>query len=667
MDPITVGMATFEDFDGLYFSVQSIRAMYAHNRVALKELRFVVVDNSPTTKTGSRNKRWLASIPGTKYVPFSGPAGTSGPRDAVFENATTDIVICIDSHVILVPGAIEAVQGYFATPGTERDLVSGPLLFDGFGTIASHFNDNWGAGMWGQWDKAWVMPDKSVWFAVERDGSVALVDATTPGVVRRTGVPWDKCDESLVQQGARPYGFEATDPPIEIPAMGLGMFAAKRLHWPKFCADETATMQGFGGEEHNIHELVRQRGGRCVCLPAAAWIHRFRDEQDRPPYPAPVFDKVRNYYLWALRTGKPVAEVHRRFVLESSARNNRITQSDWEAMEKDPFNPRPFARRSNQRAELKQPPAELTTIKDIFGWFRKQPRDLEKHVDRLREIGNRSKTVVEITKRRESTVAFAASSCALVTHTSEPDRVLGLIQGLREIPMTVDEMPSPYQDAAAYKAYIDQLLCPRAETLFIDALHDGEQLLKELLKFSQVISKWIVVRGTSLFGDSGEIPGSKGLGWAIESFTAQRKAWSVVYVTGVQSGLTVISANGERSVASGGPGTELATLLARLGIHKKASCACDRFSNEMNALGPDGCEADIDRLVREIEANKVAWGWNITEAIKAAGKAILSGLAFQINPANPVESLVRLAIKRSRASLEVDKPLFFLIDMENAQ
>lgn len=639
MEPITVGMATFDDFDGVYFTIQSLRSQFIHDRKTLDAIRFVVVDSSPGSKMGARTKRWVGKIPGARYVAYDGVPGTSRPRDWVFEHATTDVVICVDSHVILTPGSVEAVNAYFAHGRNHNHLVSGVLVFDGFGTIATHFNSNWGAGMFGQWDKAYTEDGRNPRF----------LDGQEPPI------------------GFRPHGVEASDEPFEIPAMGLGMFACRRDFWPKFCADETETMQGFGGEEHNIHEVVRQLGGKCVCLPEAKWIHRFRDDQERPGYPAPLTDKVRNYILWAMRIGKPIDPIYERFVKSPDPESvgNKMSQKDWDIINGDIFNPRAKSRRANV-SKLSQPPESVSTIKDVFGWVRKQPRDLDRHVERLKAIGNRSKSVFEWTKRRESTIAFAASTCNLMTYTAEHDPLITRVQGMRTEPMTVDVIPHPYQETAVYKAFLNSFTPPRAETVFIDALHDGEQLLAELVKFAPSTEKWFVIRGTSLFGSKGELSESKGLYWAIDQFIAADKKWAVVYETRVQSGLTILSRNGERPLGSGGPGSELTKLLSRIGIHKKDGCGCEKFAAEMDKLGPDGCEAELDRLVSEIEANKEKWGWNIASSVKAAGAAVFTGLAFKINPLKPVESCIRLAIDNARKSTDTDKPPFFLIEMENA-
>ena len=49
MTTLTIGMATFDDFDGLYFTVQSLRL---HHWADLKDCEILVVDNNPDGEDG---------------------------------------------------------------------------------------------------------------------------------------------------------------------------------------------------------------------------------------------------------------------------------------------------------------------------------------------------------------------------------------------------------------------------------------------------------------------------------------------------------------------------------------------------------------------------------------------------------------------------------------
>ncbi len=60
-------MATYDDFDGVYFSVQAIR-MY-HPEVT-EETEIIVVDNHPDG-AASKPLKNLEQIPGYRYIPFN--------------------------------------------------------------------------------------------------------------------------------------------------------------------------------------------------------------------------------------------------------------------------------------------------------------------------------------------------------------------------------------------------------------------------------------------------------------------------------------------------------------------------------------------------------------------------------------------------------------------
>jgi hypothetical protein len=237
---LTIGMATYDDFDGVYFSIQALR-MY-HPEV-FDEVEYIVIDNHPDGPCSEALKSLDAWIPNYRYVPELLRTGTSQSRNLVFKEASGEFVLCMDCHVFIVPGALRRLLDYFAAHPQTSDLLQGPLLLDDLTTLATHFKPSWGAGMFGQWD--------------------------------------------LDQAGA-----DLNAAPFEIPMQGLGLFACRRDAWLGFHPD----FRGFGGEEGYIHEKFRQHGRRTLCLPFLRWLHRF----SRPmgvPYPAPWDDRIRNYLI----------------------------------------------------------------------------------------------------------------------------------------------------------------------------------------------------------------------------------------------------------------------------------------------------------------------------------------------------------------------------------
>jgi hypothetical protein len=252
---LTIGMATYDDYDGVYFSVQALRLFHPE---IVADTTFLVVDNHPDGPCSAPLKRLENNIPNYRYVPSVERSGTA-VRDLVFDKADSEFVLCMDCHVFVVPGALKRLLDHFdADPGTS-DLLQGPLLFDDLANIASHFHPAWRAGMYGYW---------------ERD----------------------------------PRADDLDGPPFDIPMHGLGLFACRKAAWPGF----NPAFRGFGGEEGYIHEKIRQAGGRTLCLPFLRWMHRF----ERPlgtPYPNRWADRIRNYLVGFREVGWPTGPIVEHF------------------------------------------------------------------------------------------------------------------------------------------------------------------------------------------------------------------------------------------------------------------------------------------------------------------------------------------------------------------
>jgi hypothetical protein len=237
---LCVGMATFDDFDGAWFTIEAIRMF--HPEIA-GQISFVIVDNHPEGTAAASLKSMENQVPFLRYIPFRGYRGTS-VRDLVFREANADIVCCVDSHVLIRPDALAALIRWFDGHPASMDLIQGPLLGSKFDEpYASHFKPSWGAGMYGQWG----------------------------------------LDDRAKDPGGEPF---------EIQMQGLGLFACRSQAWPGL----NPRFRGFGAEEGYLHEKVRQAGGRVLCHPAIGWAHRF----SRPagiPYNPSWEDRFRNYLI----------------------------------------------------------------------------------------------------------------------------------------------------------------------------------------------------------------------------------------------------------------------------------------------------------------------------------------------------------------------------------
>jgi hypothetical protein len=248
---LTIGMATYDDYDGVYFSIQAIRLFHPE---ILDQVEFTVIDNHPDGAAGEPLKKLEDWIQNYRYLPYTEAQGTA-VRDRLFAEAGGEFVLCMDSHVFIAPGALKRLFDYFDANPDSIDLLQGPLLSDDLKSISTHFAPGWRRGMYGTWAK-------------------------------------------------EPVGLDPDAPPFDIPMQGLGLFACRGAAWPGF----NPLFRGFGGEEGYIHEKFRQRGGRTLCLPFLRWVHRF----SRPagvPYRNKWEDRFRNYLIGFNELGLPTEEL----------------------------------------------------------------------------------------------------------------------------------------------------------------------------------------------------------------------------------------------------------------------------------------------------------------------------------------------------------------------
>ena len=247
---LTIGMATYHDFDGVYFTLQALR-LYQD----LSHTELLVIDNYGCEHSKNLVEGWLK----WRYLRATEVVGTAAPRELVFRAARGQAVLCCDSHVLFAPGAIARLKQYYREHPDCQDLLQGPMLYDDGKLIATHFEPRWREQMWGTW-------------------------------------------------GSDPRGQDPEGEPFEIPMQGLGVFSCRKSAWLGFHPQ----FRGFGGEEGYIHEKFRQAGRRCLCLPWLRWMHRF-SRPSGVVYPLTVEDKLRNYVLGHAELGLDLAPVLEHF------------------------------------------------------------------------------------------------------------------------------------------------------------------------------------------------------------------------------------------------------------------------------------------------------------------------------------------------------------------
>jgi len=234
----TVGIATYDDYSGLYFTVNSLK-LY-HPLVS----EVIIIDNNPGSEHGKCNEKILSCSSETfkiKYIKYTDKK-TSFCKGEAFKYASNEYVVICDSHVLFLPDSFERLREYYLNYHKPFDFIQGPLVYDDNKTISTHLNKEWGSNFYGKWQ------------------------------TNKTDKEW-----------------------FEIPAQGMGVFSCKKNEWLGFNKHFT----GFGGEEHYIHEKYRQNGGRCICVNHFRWIHRF-SRPEGIPFPNNLEDRFRNYIIGRL-------------------------------------------------------------------------------------------------------------------------------------------------------------------------------------------------------------------------------------------------------------------------------------------------------------------------------------------------------------------------------
>lgn len=232
MKPLTIALATYSDFDGALFSIQ--HAKFLPDFLPIDQ--FVLVNNNPL---GPETKLLIEFCQKAGVIYGEEPINsTSRSRQKAIELAPTDIVIVIDSHVLISPGSLEAIREYFSQEENLKDLLHGTSLGEDLVPNGWSWLPYWRAEMFGIWNPEPVPKEiKEIW------------------------------------------------------AAGLGLFAIDKRFWPNF----HPLHRGFGGEEGYIHDKIRANGGRVIFHPGVKFWHRYF--RATVPYPLSKSDKIRNYIL----------------------------------------------------------------------------------------------------------------------------------------------------------------------------------------------------------------------------------------------------------------------------------------------------------------------------------------------------------------------------------
>ena len=374
MIKLTIGMPTYFDYKGMTMTVATIWEYFDR-----PDLEVLVVDNTNDENFQETQKRQIDIInnPRYRYISFPDQKGPAETKNKVFEHATGEYVLCIDSHVLLGDGVIERLFDFLNNlEGTDTlNLYSGPLKrFDG--SLASHFQNVWRNQMQGIWGT----------------------------------------DSEFLDQ----------DQPKEFWAQGCGLMLAKREEWLGF----SPHFHGFGGEEGYIHEKYRRAGRKYLCLPWLKWWHCF-DDPTQKRSDLTTYSKMRNYVLARQEFGEPYDDVFNHFVstkkpdgsdytreelidhlevehsvdrlmleplstetLHEVHQQRKVPKEDWNWLIQDPIN---------------RPQSMPNPSIEIFDRFRTaEKNDLSEHFAALKVYAEKVDSVLDISRRPNSAIALSA-------------------------------------------------------------------------------------------------------------------------------------------------------------------------------------------------------------------------------------------------------------------
>jgi glycosyltransferase involved in cell wall biosynthesis len=240
---LTIGMPSYNNLEEVWFTVQTLRMYHC-----LEDCEILVVDNFGDPQLEKYIKTQGQDI--VRYEKCVENIGPAYAKNKIFELAQGEMVVCIDSHVLLIPGALKI-------PITDN-LLYGPLLYNDNKNYTCEWKNEWRGHMLGIWGNYF---------------------------------PYEKIPKK----------------PFEIWGSGGGCFATKRDSWLGFCPK----YKGFGGEEGVLPEKYRKAGRRVLCQPNLIWQHMF--ERRKVPYPLNLIDRVVNYIVGFREIGLDLGPIKEHF------------------------------------------------------------------------------------------------------------------------------------------------------------------------------------------------------------------------------------------------------------------------------------------------------------------------------------------------------------------
>ena len=182
---LTIGSATYDDFEGVYFTYMSIQLACIDR---LDELDLVIIDNNPESAEGKATADFCSKA---KIRYFAEPIPRSTAiRDRIFRVAEAPFCVSIDPHVLFEPATIPRLIEFAQNEGLETaNLFQGAMLYDYLdpeGDVSTHFEPVWRENMYGIWGCDKRAKDKEAKpFEIPMKVLVSLLAERTLGRVSR--------------------------------------------------------------------------------------------------------------------------------------------------------------------------------------------------------------------------------------------------------------------------------------------------------------------------------------------------------------------------------------------------------------------------------------------------------------------------------------------------
>jgi glycosyltransferase involved in cell wall biosynthesis len=175
------------------------------------------------------------------------------------------------------------------------------------------------------------------------------------------------------------------------------------------------------------------------------------------------------------------------------------------------------------------------TIQELYQQALRTPSDISEHLPTLYRLARECDHVTEMgTHTGVSTRAFlAAQPQVLVCYDVLRQPAVDLIE------MAASEAGRPRFQF--FQADVLRIQIEPTDLLFIDTFHYYDQTKQELALHAERARKYLVFHDTTLYGQYGQVAGSRGIWPAIEEFLDANSHWVISLKVDNNNGLTVLS------------------------------------------------------------------------------------------------------------------------------